>query len=99
MGFVVRVSCVTWFFCLLGKTRALGSLPSIHQWEGYMTAEPVKMSPIVDDLFFVNQLFGEVLLAAKKVVPQSSVRSVVFWIVSWTRFIKLTIVRHQFLRA
>ena len=58
-------------FCLLVKTRALGCLLNIHQWEGYTTAEPVKkMSPFADDLFLVNQPFGRFYWQPKWVVTR-----------------------------
>ena len=53
-------------YCLLSKTRAVGCLPSIHQWDAYMSVEPVKkMVAIPDDLFLVNHPFGEELSQAK----------------------------------
>ena len=66
-----------------------------------MSPESVKkMSPIPDDLFLINQPFGEVLLAAKMSGAESFVWSVVaLWIALWTRFIRQSIVHHQFLRA
>ena len=53
-------------YCLLSKTRAVSSLPSIHQWDAYMSVEPVKkMATIPHGLFLVNRPFGEELLQAK----------------------------------
>ena len=47
--------------CLLSTTRAVSSLPNIHDWDMYMSVEPVKkMVAIPDNLFLVNHPFGAV---------------------------------------
>ena len=50
-------------YCLLLKTRAVGTLPGIHEWEKYMSAEAISSFPVVaPDAFLANDDFGKTLM-------------------------------------
>ena len=53
-------------YCPLLKTQEINELPSIHQWEDYMSVETVtRFSSIALDSFLVNYDLGEDLPAGK----------------------------------
>ena len=48
------------------KTRAVGSLPGIHEWEKYMSVDAISLFPVVaPDAFLANDDFGKTLMVKK----------------------------------
>ena len=61
-GFHAYSELCHFVYSLLSKSRAVSSLPGIHEWEAYMDNSAVKEFPAISsELFLVNQDFGKEL--------------------------------------